>query len=257
MARRVTVIDREREQGKPLLVLDAGNSLIGDQDPARKTLGETSVTVMNMMGYDAMGLGPTDLALGLAALRERMDKAQFAVLSANAVESATGELVAEPYLLRQFDNHTIAIVAVSGSSAKGSDTNQESETPEITVRDPFETARTLVPQLMPQADVIVLLSTAGQDIDQQIAEGIPGVDLIIGGDAYRLTTPWRAGETGTLILHADDAYPGHAGRRVGIAHLAFDKGGQLVADRWQRLNLGPEIATDADMASWVQEQTMR
>ncbi len=251
------MIDREREQGKPLLVLDAGNSLTGDQDPARKTLGETSVNVMNMMGYDAVGLGPTDLSLGLAVLRKRMAEAQFAVLSANAVEATTGELVAEPYVLRQFDNHTIAIVAVSGSSSESGDANHASETPEITVRDPFETARTLVPQLMSQADVIVLLSTAGQDIDQQIAEVIPGVDLIIAGDAYQLTTPWRDEGTGTLILHADDAYPGHAGRRMGVAHLAFDKGGQLVAHRWQRLNLGPEIATDAEMANWVEEQTTR
>ncbi len=244
MARRATVIDQERQKGGFVLVLDAGNSLVGDQNPAKRTQGETSVAAMNMMRYDAVGLGAKDLALGLKALRERMGEAEFTMLSANAVVSATGELVTAPYMLRPIDGHTIAIVGVTGGSS----------TEEIAVQDPQETAQAFVAEISSQADVIILLSTAGQETDQQIAEAVAGVDLIISGDPYQSATPWQADETGTLVLHADSASPGHAGRQIGIAHLAFDKEGQLVGQQWQRLSLGPEIASDPALSKWVAER---
>lgn len=228
-----------------MLLLDAGDSLMGDRDPARITLGQTSVTAMNMMGYDAMTLGPKDLALDLQALHRWIVQAEFAVLSANAVVSATGEFVATPYILQQTNDHTIALIGLSGGRG----------TKEILVRDPLDTARAVVAEAATQADVIILLSHAGTPTDQQIAEAVPGVDLIISGGEFRLTTPWQSDITGTLILHADASSPGHAGRRLGIAQLLFDAEGQLASQHWQRLDLRPEIASDPIMTGWVQEQT--
>jgi 2',3'-cyclic-nucleotide 2'-phosphodiesterase (5'-nucleotidase family) len=252
VARRATAIDRERETHEFVLVVDAGNSLTGDQDPARTTQGQTSVTAMNLMHYDAVGLGPTDLALGLETLRQRMAEAEFPMLSANAVVSDAGESIADPYVLREFDGHTIAIVAISGGDVSGG-----SGTQRIAVRDPLETARTLLAEVTLQADVVILLSTAGQETDLQIAETVPGIDLIISGDTSQLAAPWQIEKTGTLVLHADNAAPGHAGRNVGIAYLAFDQDGKLVEQEWQRLALGPEVASNPTIANWVQEQMAR
>jgi 2',3'-cyclic-nucleotide 2'-phosphodiesterase (5'-nucleotidase family) len=199
---------------------------------------------MNMMGYDAVALGGQDLALSLPVLRQRIAEAEFAILSANAVVSPTGELVATPYLMHRFAGHTVAIVGLSDGSG----------TRDIAVRDPLVTAREVVAQLSTEADVIVLLSHAGPLVDQQIAEAVPGIDLIISGGKFTSDSPWRSEKTGALLLHADAASPGHAGRRIGIARLTFDQAGQLVEQSWQRLDLGPEIASDATMLNWVREQ---
>jgi 5'-nucleotidase len=243
VARRATVIDQEREKGNTVLVLDAGDSLVGDREPAKSTQGATSVTTMNMMGYDALALGPQDLALGLEALRQRMGDAEFAMLSANAVVSSTGALIAAPYALHRLDGHTIAIVGLSG----------ESGAQEIAVNDPLETARTVVADIAAQADIIIILSHAGPPVDQQIAELVPSIDLIISGGKPAPSSPWWSEITGTLLLHADVASPGHAGRLMGIAHLAFDDDGNLVGQDWQRLSLGPAIPDDQEMANWVQQ----
>jgi len=224
------------------LLLDAGNSLVGDADPARKTQGQTSVEAMNLLGYDAMALGPQDLALGLGVLRQRMAEAEFAVLSANALVSATGELLATPYLLREFEGYTVAIIGLSGGAG----------TDEIAVRDPLATARAVVARLSSQADVILLLSHTGPALDQQIAETVPGIDLVISGGEYGYSSPLSAA-TGTLLVHADEALPGHAGRRIGIAHLTYDAAGQLTAQEWQRLDLRPEIGEDPLIAWWVEQ----
>jgi 5'-nucleotidase/UDP-sugar diphosphatase len=247
VARRATRIAQEREKGGFLLVLDAGDSLVGDQDPATKTQGQTSVAAMNLMGYDALALGPQDLALGLDVLRQRIVEAEFAVLSANAVVSATGELLASPYLLRVFDGHKVAIVGLSGREG----------TPEIAVLDPLGTIQAVVAEVATQADVVILLSHAGASVDQRIAEAVPGVDLIVSGGRFEFATPWRSEKTGTLVVHADQASPGHAGRRLGIAELTFDVQGQLVEQSWQRLDLTPEIVDDPAMATWVQQQMGR
>lgn len=247
MARRATVINQERKKGEPLFVLDAGNSLVGDQDPARASLGQSSVTAMNMMGYDAMALGAKDLELGLEVLRQRLAEAKFAVLSANAVASAMGELVASPYVLQQFADHTIAIVGLSGGDGS----------PEIAVRDPLETAQAVVAEVAGQADVIILLSNAGAPTDQQIAEALPAIDLIISGGTFDLTPPTPSEETETPIWQADVASPGHAGRRMGIARLTFDDEGELVEQEWQQLALGPDFADDPTMSEWVRTQTIR
>jgi 2',3'-cyclic-nucleotide 2'-phosphodiesterase (5'-nucleotidase family) len=246
VARRATVIKQEREKGAFVLLLDAGDSLASDQDPARQTQGRTSVGALNRMGYDAMVLGPQDLALGPEALRQRIGEAKFAVLSANAVVSGTNDLVATPFVLREFHGLTLAVVGLSGGG-----------TPEIAVRDPLQAARTVVAEVAPQANVVILLSHAGALVDQQIAAAVPGIDVIVSGGAFELATPWRSPKTGTLILHADQASPGHAGRRLGIAQLAFDAQGQLVEENWQQLALGPDIADDAEMALWVRQQTVQ
>ena len=95
VARRATTINQEKKKNPYTLVLDAGDSLVGDQDPALKTQGKSSVEAMNRLGYDAMALGPADLALGLETLRARMAEAKFPMLSANAVVTGTEELGGE------------------------------------------------------------------------------------------------------------------------------------------------------------------
>lgn len=224
-------------------MLDAGDSLVGDQDPARRTQGQTSITAMNMMSYTAMALGPQDLALGPAVLRQRMAEARFAILSANAVVSATGRPVATPYIIRELGGHRVAIVGLSGGK----------DTAEIAVRDPTQTAQAMVTELAGQADIVILLSHAGAAVDQQMADTVSGVDLIVSGGAPMLAAPWRSEKTGALVVRADQASPGHAGRVLGIARLSFDSRGQVVGQTWQALPLSPEIADDPAMTAWVNQ----
>ncbi len=244
MARRATKIAQTRQQGGFSLLLDAGDSLTGDADPARKTQGQTSVAAMNMLGYDAMALGPQDLSLGLSLLQQRMGEAKFATLSANAVISATGELLAKPYVIREFGGRKVAVVGLSGGNG----------TADISVRDPFKTAQTVVAQVAGQADIVILLSHAGETVDQKIADAVPGIALIVSGGPFALAMPWHSEKTGTFIVHADEATAGHAGRRIGIATLALDSSGKMSLPNWQRIELGPEIAEDPAMAEWVKKQ---
>jgi len=246
VARRATTINLERQRNSHILVLDAGDSLTGDQDPALKTQGQTSVDAMNRLGYDAMALGPTDLSLGLDVLRARMAEARFAMLSANAVVTGTTELVAKPYVVREMAGHRVAIVGLSGGDG----------TAAIGVLDPLVTALKIVPEARREADIVILLSHAGPAADQLIADGVPGIAAIVsGGAGGAMTTAWVSKTSGVPIYRADLAMTGHAGRAVGIGRLDFDASGQLKAQSWRAVSLSPDVADDRAMAEWVQEQT--
>lgn len=244
MARRATAIAQQRQQNPFVLVLDAGDSLVGDQDPARRTQGASSIEAMNRLGYDASALGLADLSLGLSVLRQRSAEAKFDLLSANAVVSSTGEMLFRPYVLRRIAGHRIALVGLSNGPG----------TAGIAVRDPVAAAQTAVAAARQEADIVLLLSHAGPATDRRIAAEVMGLAAIIGGGTAVLAEPWVS-PTGVPAFYADQPSPGHAGRYLGIATLSFDAQGKLLGHRWQRLALGPEIADDPALAAWVQEQS--
>lgn len=245
VARRATLINQERKTNAHTLLLDAGNSLVGDQNPAQKTQGRSSVDVMNRLGYDAMALGPADLGLGLDALRQRLAEARFPMLSANAVVTGTQELIAQPYVIREIAGHRIALVGLTGGAG----------TAEIGVLDPLAAARKVVSAARQQADIVLLLSQAGPDVDRQIADGTPGLAAIVsGGAGGAMQTAWVSQATGVPIFRADMALPGHAGRVMGIGKLDFAADGKLKAQNWQPQPLGPTFANDPTLTAWVKEQ---
>ncbi|MFZ1629411.1 MAG: hypothetical protein WAV70_10810 [Anaerolineae bacterium] len=247
VARRAKKIIEARNHNEFVLLLDAGDSLTGDQAPATTTPGRTSVEIMNLLGYDALALGPQDLALGLDVLRKRMSEARFAVLSANAADAATGAAIAQPYVIRTIAGHRIAIIGLSDAA----------ETQDIIVSDPVAAAQAAVAAVADRADIIILLSHAGLAEDQTIAETVPGIDVIVSGGPGVRPEPARHPTTGTLIVHADEAQPGHAGRVLGRQTLTFDATGQLQQVQIEYIQLGPEIADDAKIAAWVEGATAK
>jgi 5'-nucleotidase/UDP-sugar diphosphatase len=240
VARRATIIKQIRAESSNVLLLDAGDSLAGDRDPAVGTQGQTSIEAMNMMGYDAMALGEMDLRLGTAALEQRQAEASFPLLSANTVLSGSGAFPFRTYTIVEMEKHRVGIVGLSDGSDLG----------ELQVRPPLETARQIVPQLEKEADIIILLSHAGLPTDKEIAAAVPGIDAIVSGGPETLAELYRDPAHGTVIVHADVASPGHAGRQVGVGTLSFDGNGRLLDAQWSRASLGPEVADDPEMSAW-------
>ena len=241
MARRATVIRQERNKGQRILVLDAGASLLNDRDPAKKTLGKSSIEIMNLMGYDAMALGLLDISpLGLSALRQRMAEAEFPMLSANAYISGTKELVTKPYIVIEMADHHVGILGLTEAGS----------TDEVMAIDPIQAAREQIPELRRQADIIIVLSHAGPETDQQIADQVPGIAVIVSGrnqqGAEAVGLP-----SGAILLHADSASPGHAGENVGVAHLSFDKAGHLLKQDWRRVVLDGNWSDDPQIVEWM------
>jgi 2',3'-cyclic-nucleotide 2'-phosphodiesterase (5'-nucleotidase family) len=238
------VIKQQRAQFEHVLVLDAGDSLVRDRSPATSTSGMSSVELLNMMGYDAMALGQGDLAqLGIETIRQRMQEAEFAFLSANAYIAGTDELLASPYLIVEMGNRRVAVIGITG----------EAVVQGIEIRDPLAATREIVDQVTPLADILILLSHAGLETNQQIAQELPQIHVIVSGGGQAFTQVAQVERNGPPVVHADVPSPGHAGRRIGLGVWSFDDDNKLVEHHWQNLALGPEIADNAVMLKWTYE----
>lgn len=243
MARRATLIKQLRALHPNTLVLDAGNSLLNDQEPAKGSRGASSIGALNQMGYDALGLGMVDInLLTLGELQQRIEEAQFPVLSANATAKSSGALLAEPYVILSVADHRVAILGLTDAG----------ESDEVRVGDPLAAAQQHVPQLVRQADVVILLSHAGLAVDREIARLVPGIDLIVSGGPETSQDPLEV--SGVPIVHTESPSPGNAGKALGVGRLNFDAAGRLTRHTWERIWLRPDIADDPDIAAWLAQQ---
>ena len=242
MARRATVINEERNKARHTLVLDAGNSLLNDANPAKRTRGRTSIEVMNLMGYDAMALGLLDVSLlTLDELEERIDEAGLAVLSANAYVSGTQELVTDPYVVIEMADHNVGILGLTDPG----------EASEVSITDPLEAAKKWLPELQRAADIVIVLSHAGLEADKTIAGRVTGIDVIVSGRNMTIQEPLIVSPNGTMIVHADSPRPGYAGEIVGVAHLSFDSAGRLMEHDWAKIVLMSNYDEDPEILDWI------
>ena len=220
-------------------MLDAGDALNGEQGIGLLSKGEVQVKAMNLMGYDAMTLGSGDFAIGWDHLQDRMEMAQFPMLSANVVLSDTGELVGQPYIIKELTpEHRVAIIGLTDPYA--ADLLRAIRERPVRVLDSGETLRRYVDEVSGQADIIVLLSHLGFDRDQKLAQQFPEIDVIIGGKSGHLfDPPLRPYPSGPVIAQAASL-----GRRLGVVRLDFDDQGNLIQVDGHAITLGPDVPDD-------------
>lgn len=232
------MIKVKRELGYPVLLLDAGNSLFSGtrKDLNAASEGRITVEAMNLMGYDAMAIGPKDVAAGLELLQARLSEAEFAVVSANLMVS--GKLLAQPYVLLEKDGIKIAIIGLTSPDGQASESVQ--------VLDPLETARQYVEQLRSQVDVVVVLSNLGPSAEQALADSVPGIDVVVGGGSG---SPSRVvtGAKGVALVRA-----GGLGEYLGVTEIGLDSENKPLAYSHQSLLLAPNYPDDQEMVQLKQ-----
>lgn len=242
MARRATIIKAHRDRGENTLLLDAGDSLLNDNYPAKSSQGASSIAAMNLLQYDAMTLGSLDLTLlSVDELRARIDEAHFPVVSANVFVGDLDKLLVEPYALLEMQGHRIAILGLTDSA----------QVEGFRIAEPLETVRQWLPELREGADIVILLSHAGIETDKAIAQEVGGIDVIVSGRGANIKESFISPSSGTLIVHADSPSIGEAGRVIGVGELVFDRTGRLLEHTWRKVLLDEEIQSDSETAVWV------
>jgi len=233
-----------RKENEYTLLLDAGNALAKPRDPKATKSGQVMIEAMNMMGYDAMAIGPQDVAIGATALRERIAQATFPMLSANLVVVDTGALFAQAYVLLPVAGHTVAIIGITGSA--GFPQSAASDAERLTLTDPLDAAREYVAAVSSQADIIILLSNAGLRVNQIIAQKLPDIDVIVTGGTSTLTTPIRYDEDHAVLAEA-----GYRGEWLGRMALGFDANGKVTSFQGEAVALTDQYADDPAMRQFV------
>ncbi len=213
-----------RQSEKEILVLDSGdllfkkhlnplpeNALAGMVEKARLI-----VESFNVMGYDAMGVGDDDLALGKELLLEMSRKAKFPLLSSNLLDEATGKHLFHAFLIKEIDGLRIGLFSLLSPDffTNPSDLRKKG----LNIRSPLETAKIMVEELKPKTDLIILLSHLGYQNDIRVAQTVPGIHLILGAHTG-INLPYPPVIKNVIILQT--ASRGMFGGRLHL--LFYDK----------------------------------
>ena len=208
-SRLAALIQRERAAatGTPVLLLDAGDFLMGSLFSWLGPTEAPALTLMQRMGYDALTLGnheldwtPDGLAGVLAAAVDRGFSSPL--LATNLVfppGAATNlEAFATAGRIRRKLVKTMANglkVGIFGLLGEGAAANAPLAGP-LTFGDAVATASALVQELRQQDDVdlVICLSHGGVDEtgageDAALAAAVPGIDVIIGGHTHVALSP--------------------------------------------------------------------
>jgi 2',3'-cyclic-nucleotide 2'-phosphodiesterase (5'-nucleotidase family) len=220
--------------------LDTGDAWIGDGVLGNKTMGEAIVAGMNLMGYDAMALGPKELSLGVNLLRQRMQEAHFPLLSANVLWRDSGELVVEPYVVLPLGPYRVGVIGLT----RPPDENLA----DFEVLDPEESIADHVSEVVEVADTIVLVTNLGYRTAFELVQAVPEIDLVVAALPGQLPERVeRVAGTTTLAVTAEQPAARHAGRRVGRLVVRLGSDGSLGSERWTSVPMGSDIADDLEM----------
>jgi 2',3'-cyclic-nucleotide 2'-phosphodiesterase (5'-nucleotidase family) len=193
------LIEAERSQGEPILLLDAGDTWQDFRAPLPAVWGaEEMVAWMNRVGYSAMALGNHDLYFGAERFASLAGQAGFPIVCANLVPLAGLAAPFLPSTIALCDGLRVLIVGlVTGEFLPYADL------PWLRYVDPaVALASTLRASAAQPPDVVIALCHLSVDEARRLAEAVPGVDLFVTGHSHEATRePVRAGHA--WIVQAD------------------------------------------------------
>jgi 5'-nucleotidase/UDP-sugar diphosphatase len=203
-------VDKLRNE-KPTLLLAAGDMIQGN-NWANLFQGESVIEMMNAMQFDAMVTGNHEFDFGQEVLKRRLNEAKFPVLAAN-VEGMEG---LRPYILREINGIKVAIIGVVTDETPL--TTHPRNVTGLKFMSPEEALNKYLRELRPKADLIIVLSHLGHNVDRIIAEKVKGIDVIVGGHSHtRVEQPVVINKT--VVLQAWEH-----GKALGVLDFTFDEG---------------------------------
>ena len=192
------LVGRERQEGKPVLLLDAGDTWQDFRAPLPVVWGAgETLAWMNEVGYSAMVLGNHDLYFGAEWLATLAAKANFPILSANLIALAGWKAPFVSYAFVPCGNLRVLVVGLTTGEFF-----PYTDFPWLRYEDP---ARALMGALEAAADeprdLVIALCHLSVNEARRLAEAAPGVDLFVTGHSHEETPdPVRVGDA--LIVQA-------------------------------------------------------
>lgn len=216
MPKIAAAIDDFRTRFPPdeLLLIDCGDHLDRTSMVTEGSAGIANVEVMNATGYEVFVPGNNEGLTFPKSLFESVfrDHARFEVLASNMFELVSGCVPAWMSPWRILDKGGIK-VGLIGLTASFNDFYHPLG---WDVRDPLETARSVVEFLRPQVDLLIIVSHLGLSFDQRMAAEISGIDCILGGHTHHLLE--QAVMAGDTLIGA----AGKLGNHLGVVEAEYD-----------------------------------
>jgi sulfur-oxidizing protein SoxB len=248
-AHLATLIKRLRASRPGALLLDGGDTWQGSAT-ALWSNGQDMIDACKLMGVDVM-TGHWEFTYGAKRVKDVIDgdfKGKIAFVAQNVKTTDFEDPVFEPYTVRQINGVPVAVIGQAFPYTPIA--NPRWMVPEWSFGVQDDRMQKMVDEARAKgAQVVVVLSHNGMDVDLKMASRVTGIDAILGGhthDGVPQPVPVKNARGTTLVTNA-----GSNGKFLGV--LDFDVKGGKVADFRYRLlpvfsNLLP---ADPDMQALI------
>lgn len=240
IVRRAAEITSIRSKSANSILLDAGDVFSGTLF-FTKYLGQADLEFMNLLGYDAMGLGNHEFDKGPQVLADFVSRADFPIVNANfdfsgepalkdlsstnIGDAAAGKLAGKiyPAVILNVNGEKVGILGVTAEDTK----ELSSPGPGIKISNALTAAQNAVSQLEQKGITkIIAISHLGWDNDTALAKAVKGIDVIVDGHSHTLPKAPQLIEEGnstTLVVQA-----GEYGKFLDKLDVTFDTAGKVI-----------------------------
>ena len=241
--RLATAVKRVRaERGDKVLLLDGGDTWQGSLG-ANRSRGQDMVDCMALLKPDAM-TGHWEFTLGEARVKELIGKLGFPFLALNVRDTDWDEPVFEP--MKMFERGGVKIAVLGQAFPYTPVANPRWMIPKWSFGIREEDVRAQVEKARKGgAQLVVLLSHNGFDVDRKLASRVGGIDVILTGHTHDALP--EAIKVGKTLLIASGCHGKF------LSRLDLDvQNGEVKGYRYKLIPLFADaIAPDAEMAAAV------
>ena len=239
----VKAIRAERGEDK-VLFLDGGDTWQGSYT-SLKTNGQDMVDCMALLKPDAM-TAHWEFTFGTERLKEIIEGMGYPMLAQNVFDGEWDEPAFEA--MKMFEKGGVKVAVIGQAMPYTPIANPKWMFPEYSFGIRAETLQENVDTARAEgAEVVVLLSHNGFDVDRKLATVVSGLDVILTGHTHD-AVPEAVEVAGTLILSS-----GSHGKYLGRVDLEV-KDGKVVGHSSRLIPVFSDvIAPDAEMAAKIAE----
>ena len=182
MDRISTVVNSIRADRTDALVLDGGDTWQGSLT-ALRTNGQDMVNVFNALGTDAM-TSHWEFTLGIDRVMEIVEnELNFPFLGANIFDTEWDERAFEPY--KMFERGGVQIAVIGQAFPYMPIANPGWMFPDLSFGVRQDNMAELIAEVRGKgAELVVLLSHNGFDVDRKLAANVDGIDIILTGHTH-------------------------------------------------------------------------
>jgi sulfur-oxidizing protein SoxB len=248
-AHMATLIKRLRAGRPGALLLDGGDTWQGSAT-ALWSKGQDMVDACKLLGVDLMA-GHWEFTLGHERVKQIVDndfKGKIEFLAQNVKTADFGDPVFAPYAMREMNGVKVAVIGQAFPYTPIA--NPRWMVPDWTFGIQDDNMQKTVDEARAKgAQVVVVLSHNGMDVDLKMASRVTGIDAILGGHTHDgVPQPVKVKNPGgiTLVTNA-----GSNGKFLGV--LDFDVKNDKVRDfRYKLLPVFSNLLpADAEMAALI------
>ncbi len=243
--RVATVLNAIRADRPDALLLDGGDTWHGSYTTL-KTAGQDMVNVMDALKPDAM-TSHWEFTLGTERVNEIVAGLDFPFLGANIFDATWDEPAYEPY--KMFERGGAKIAVIGQAFPYLPIANPDWMFPELSFGIRDERMAELVQEVRDAgADLVVVLSHNGFDVDRKMAGQIKGIDVILTGHTHdALPEPVMVGDTMLIASGSNGKF---------VTRLDLDvRDGQLMGFRHKLIPIFSDvIEPDKNVAALIEKQ---